>query len=97
MTMEDARTRLRQKLEDAYGVEEASILLDRPPGGWSDLVTNQMLDAKLAALEHKLLAEMATLRGELISGLDRRFRAQTWALATLLVAGLGAITAAVRL
>ena len=78
--------RLRQKLEDAYGVEEASILLDRPPGGWSDLVTNQMLDAKLSALEHKLLSE-----------LDRRFLAQTWALATLLVAGLGAITAAVRL
>jgi len=33
----------------------------------------------------------------LLGELDRRFRAQTWALATLLVAGLGAITAAVRL
>lgn len=86
MTVDEARVRLRKKLEDAYGVEEATILMDRPPGGWSDLVTNQMLDAKLSALEHKLLAE-----------LDRRFRSQTWALATLLVAGLGAITAAVRL
>lgn len=86
MTVDEARVRLRQKLEDAYGVEEATILMDRPPGGWSDLVTNQMLDAKLETLEHKLLA-----------GLDRRFRSQTWALATLLVAGLGAITAAVRL
>jgi len=86
MTVDEARVRLRQKLEDAYGVEEATILMDRPAGGWNDLVTNQMLDAKLSALERKLLAE-----------LDRRFRSQTWALATLLVAGLGGITAAVRL
>ena len=86
MTIDDARVRLRQKLEDAYGVEEATILMDRPPGGWNDLVTNQVLDARLSALKHELLSE-----------LERRFRAQTWALATLLVAGLGAITAAVRL
>lgn len=86
MTVDEARVRLRQKLEDAYGVEEATILMDRRPGGWNDLVTNQMLDAKLSALEYKLLAE-----------LDRRFRSQTWALAALLVAGLGGITAAVRL
>ena len=62
MAIEEARVRLRRKLEDAYGVEEASILMDRPPGGLSDLVTNQVLDAKLSALEHKLLA-----------GLDRDF------------------------
>jgi len=55
-------------------VEEASILLDRPPGGWSDLVTNQMLDAKLAALEHKLVATM-----------ERGFRTQTWRLSILVV------------
>jgi hypothetical protein len=30
--------------------EEASILLDRPPGGWNDLVTNQMLEARLGAI-----------------------------------------------
>ncbi len=86
MTLEDARVRLRSKLEATYGAEEASILLDRPPGGWNDLVTNQMLEARLETLEHKLIAE-----------LERRFRAQTWALATLIVAGLGAIAAAVRL
>jgi hypothetical protein len=86
MTTEEVRVRLRAKLESTFGAEEASLLMDRPPGGWNDLVTNQMLDARLDALKH-----------ELVSELDRRFRSQTWALATLFVAGLGAITAAVRL
>src|SRR5258708_35038252 len=31
MTVEEARIRLRRQLEDAFGVEEASILMDRPP------------------------------------------------------------------
>ncbi len=39
--------------------------MDRPPGGWSDLVTNQVLDAKLDALEHRLVSVRATLRPEL--------------------------------
>ena len=83
MVLEEARTRLRQKLEDAYGTEEASVLLDRPPGGWSDLVTNQMLDAKLAALEHKLVATM-----------EAGFRTQTWQLAKLVVAAQAIVVAA---
>ena len=41
--------------------------MDRPPGGWNDLVTNQMLDAKLDALRFELIATM-----------ERGFRAQTW-------------------
>jgi hypothetical protein len=52
--------------------------VDRPRGGWSDLVTNEMLDAKLSALEHRLLASV-----------DRRLRAQTWITTTTLIAGLG--------
>ncbi len=69
MVVEDVRVRLRTKLESAFVAEEASLLLDRPPGGWNDLVTNQVLDAKLAALEYKLVAQM-----------ERGFRAQTWRL-----------------
>jgi hypothetical protein len=60
-----------------YGVEGAAILMDRPPGGWSDLVTNQTLDLKIDALRH-----------ELIAGVDRRLRAQTWITTTTLIAGL---------
>ena len=43
-------TRLRRKLEEAFGAEEASFLMDGRPGGWSDLVTNQTLDLKIEAL-----------------------------------------------
>ena len=32
----------------------ADILLDRPPGGWSDLVTNQSLDLRFAAFEERV-------------------------------------------
>ena len=62
MTVEEARIRLRRQLEDAFGVEEASILMDRPPGGWSDLVTNQILDLKIDALRDELRTEMRELR-----------------------------------
>ncbi len=90
MTVEDARVRLRTKLESAFGAEEASLLMDRPPGGWNDLVTNQVLDAKLATLEYKLVAQMADLRGELVATMERGFRAQTWRLmgATFVAFGL---------
>ena len=47
MAVEEARERLRQQLEEDYGVEGAGILMDRPPGGWSDLVTKDYLDARL--------------------------------------------------
>ena len=43
--------RLREKLESTLAVEEASILIDRPPGGCNDLVTTQVLDVRLSALE----------------------------------------------
>ena len=65
MTVEEARVRLRRQLEDTFGVEEASILMDRPPGGWSDLVTNQTLDLKIDALRADLRSEMRDLRSEL--------------------------------
>jgi len=31
----------------------AEILMDRPPGGWSDLVTNHTLDLRFAAFEER--------------------------------------------
>lgn len=85
MTTEDVRVRLRAKLEAAFGAEEASILMDRPPGGWNDLVTNQVLDARLSALRSDLLSEMAMLRGDL----ERAFRAQTWRLMTAIFVAMG--------
>jgi hypothetical protein len=83
----------RQQLEDDCGVEGAAILMDRPPGGWSDLVTRDYLDAKLDALRFELKADMATLSGSV----DRRLRAQTWIMTTTLIAGLALAFTAGRL
>ncbi len=85
MTVEEARVRLRRQLEDAFGIEEASILMDRPPGGWSDLVTNQTLDLKIDALRSDLRAEMS----ELSASVDRRLRAQTWMMMSTMIAAVG--------
>ena len=58
MAVEEVRMRLRRKLEDMLGDDEAAMLMDRPPGGWSDLVTNQslaaILDERFASLELRL-------------------------------------------
>jgi len=84
MTVERARIRLRRQLEDAFGVEEASILMDRPPGGWSDLVTNQTLDLKIDVLRYDLRAEMSSLS----ASVDRRLRAQTWMMMSTMIAAV---------
>jgi hypothetical protein len=103
MTVEEARVRLRRQLEETFGIEEASILMDRPPGGWSDLVTNQILDLKIDALRSDLRTEMGELRSELkleisdvrvemanlSASVDRRLRAQTWMMMTTMIAGFG--------
>ena len=92
MTVEDVRVRLRRQLEDAFGVEEASILMDRLPGGWNDLVTNQTLDLKIDALRSDLKLEMSELRVEmaaLSASVDRRLRAQTWMMMTTMIAAVG--------
>ena len=58
--------------------------MDRPPGGWNDLVTNQTLDLKIDAFWHECRASMEALS----ASVDRRLRAQTWITTTTLIAGL---------
>jgi hypothetical protein len=53
MSVHDERVQLHERLEELVGVSGADILLDRPPGGWSDLVTNQSLDLRFAASEER--------------------------------------------
>ncbi len=96
MAMEDVRVRLRTKLESAFGAEEASILMDRPPGGWNDLVTNQVLEARLAALESKFVAQMAELRGDLVATMERGFQAQTWRVVGAVFVAFGVFAGLVR-
>ena len=66
--------------------------MDRPPGGWSDLVTNQTLDLKIDALRYELRTEIAGVRVEmanLSASVDRRLRAQTWMMMSTLIAAVG--------
>jgi len=53
MTVDEARLQLRTRLVELVGVSGAEILMDRPPGGWSDLVTNHTLDLRFAAWEER--------------------------------------------
>lgn len=69
MAIEEQRLRVRRSLEEKLGMEEASYLMDRPAGGWSELVTNHTLDLKLAVLE----AKMDALEHRLLGEIDRRF------------------------
>jgi hypothetical protein len=84
MAVEEARERLRQQLEEDYGVEGAGILMDRPPGGWSDLVTKDYLDARLEALENKLRVEIVGVRTE-VADLRTQLERQTTSLLRWLV------------
>jgi len=104
MTTEEARVRLRTKLESAFGAEEASILMDRRPGGWSDVVTNQVLEARLDALRYELVAHMSELRGdlraemaELRATMERGFRSQTWRLLGAMFVAFGLFATMVRI
>jgi hypothetical protein len=95
MAVDDFRVQLRHRLEELVGVDGATHLMDRPPGGWSELVTNQTLEVTVAALRSELRSDMAELRSELrteiaqlSASVDRRLRAQTWVTTSTLMVGL---------
>ena len=110
MTLDESMFRLRQQLEEAYGVDGAAILMDRPPGGWSAVVTNDTLDLKLAAVEERTRAqfagvrrEIAELRGDLrgeIAGLraelHAEMREQTWRLMGAMLASMAILGSILR-
>ena len=103
MAVDEQYMRVRRSLEEKLGVEEASYLMDRPVGGWSELVTNHTLDLKFDvlderfaavdhrfdALRHELKADLQALRVEL----HQSIRQQTWALMTALFAALAVFAA----
>src|SRR5262249_50676253 len=67
VSVEEVRTRLRRQLEEAYGMDGAAMLMDRPPGGWDQLATKEYLDLRLEAVD----ARFDALEGQL----DARFDA----------------------
>jgi hypothetical protein len=84
MAVENIREQVRATLEGLMSAEEASYLMDRPPGGWSDLVTKDYLDAKLDALRGELRTEIAGVRTEL-ADLRGQFERQTTSMLRWLV------------
>jgi len=91
MAVDDVRIRARQRLEELIGVDEAAFLVgDRPPGGWDALVTKEHLALELTALRH----EMSAMRHEFLAALHSEIRAQTWRLATALLATVTLTTTA---
>jgi len=103
VAIEEQRLRVRRSLEEKLGMEEASYLMDRPAGGWSELVTNQTLDLKLAVLEHRLLGEMDRRFSEIerrfgdierrFGGIDQRFGSLAWQLIGAVIAGMAVMGA----
>ena len=71
------QVRLRRKLEELVGVEEADLLMDRPPGGWASLVTKDWLDERLTHERELTDERFRSLEGrfdERFGGIDERFR-----------------------
>lgn len=111
MSIDQDRIELRLKLEELVGVSGAGILMDRPPGGWGDLVTNHTLDLRFAAFEERIDRRIDGLehkidrfedkidqsRLEILVEMHRRLRAQTWMTITTFTALAGVIVAAIRL
>ena len=71
MSVHDERVQLHERLEELVGVSGADILMDRPPGGWGDLVTNHTLDLRFAASEERFDRKLEALEHRI----DRRFSA----------------------
>jgi hypothetical protein len=89
MPVDEISARLRARLQEEYGVDEAAILMDRPPGGWGDLVTNQSLDQRLAEFE----ARFEVIEYKSMAAMERGFRDQTWRLLTAMLSMMAVLIA----
>ena len=78
MTVDEDWMRLRTRLVELVGVSGADILMDRPPGGWNDLVTNHTLDLRFAAWEERFDHKVDALEARMdlrFAAVDARFAA----------------------
>jgi hypothetical protein len=103
---EQVRARLRRRPAEEYGMDEADLLLDHPPGGWDDLVTKEWLhlelsvvEARLASLDLRMTAVEVRLTSidDRLSLLASELHSQTWKLIGAMSALLGVVVAAIKL
>ena len=99
MAAEGVRARLRRRLAEEYGMDEADLLLDRPPRGWNDLVTKDWLHLELSAVDARLtsIESRVTSIDDRLHSLESEIRAQTWKLIAAMTGLLGALVAAIKL
>jgi hypothetical protein len=100
---EEVRARLRRRLVEEYGVDEADMLLDPPPGGWGEVVTRDwlqlVLDARFAPIHEKLASHddrFGSIESRLAS-IESEIRAQTWKLVAAMTGLFAAFVAAIKL
>lgn len=104
MITEGWRDRMRRRLKEVLGDEEATTLMEHlPPKGWEDVATKgdltrelghmrEWVELKLEALRHELRSEIATLRGEM----HATFRTHTVAIIGATAALNGMVVALLR-
>jgi len=106
VAVEEVRLRLRRKLEEMVGVDETDLLMDRPPGGWGDLVTKDWLHLELSVVGARFDAVDARLdrvddrldKLEVrMTSLERELRAQTWRLMGTMTALVAALAVVIKL
>ena len=105
MAAEEVRVRLRRRLVEEYGVEEADMLLDHPPGGWGELVTRDWLQLVLDEARDEPRSRRSSLRSRRrfasidsrLTSIESELRAQTWKLVAAMTGLLGALVAAIKL
>ena len=100
MSIDDVSTQLRNQLQEAFGMDGATYLMDRPPGGWNDLVTNDSLDRQFNAFRREMAAEFAVVRSEisamrfeLRAEMNQGFRDQTWRLMAAMLSSMAVLVA----
>lgn len=107
---EEVRTRLRRRLMEEYGMDEADVLLDRPPGGWAELVTRNWLHLELGARLGPIEGRLASIEPRFtsiesrlssiesrLSSMQSEIHAQTWKLIGAMTGLLGALVVAIKL
>lgn len=93
-TTDNDRRILHSAFEKACGPRPAEILMEHlPPAGWRDLATKSDVESASLLLRTDMEVEFANvrteiagLRTELVSGMEKGFRSQTWKMIGAIVA-----------